>query len=94
MKLIYQAGPRKGVFVRLGDQVIMATRDATLFEITSIMEPRHAASTGRVFVMVVVDGKRVVGSEQGFFPSVFDLDWDERPDREPIRDPEPLGTGE
>lgn len=93
MKLIYQVGLRKGASVRLGDQV-MDAKDGTVYEITSIMEPRHAASTGRVFVMVVVDGKRVTGSEQGFFPSVFDLDWDERPDREPIREAEPYHSPE
>jgi len=41
-------------------------------------KPKHAGSTGRVYVKA---GPVAAEWSQGFYPSVFDLEWIEREDR-------------
>ena len=42
--------------------------------VTGIELPRHAGSTGRVYVRVIDEGSKE-GTEQGFYPSVIGAEW-------------------
>lgn len=92
MRLIYSKGPRRGAEVKLGDQVLLTInepRAGRLCSIVGIEEPRHAASTGRVYLEEVSrDG--VPRGMESYFPSIIGAEWDKRTDREPIRTPTPL----
>jgi len=60
---------RDGVAVPNGTR--LKTRDGEEYELTGGRPPQHEGSTGRVWV------KGSGSSSQEFFPSVFDLKWEE-----------------
>lgn len=74
MRLVHKA---TGEEVRIGDLVIDFRGDKAT--VTATEEPRHAASSGRIYV---VDAE---GFRGNYYPSVFDCEWIEREDRPPAR---------
>lgn len=66
MKLVYEA---TGQPVRVGDHITL--RDGMEVEVTGVEAPRHASSTGRVYVK----GRRKGDWARGFFPSVIGARW-------------------
>lgn len=72
MKLVYTATNRE---VKIGD--IVTTFQGQNVQITGMEKPRHAGSTGRVYV------KGLDGSWQcEYYPSVVDAEWIDREDRQ------------
>lgn len=71
LKLVHM---NTGAEVEVGELVTDFRGDEAI--VTGFEAPRHAASTGRVYV-------RPVDADwtQGYFPSVFDLEWIGRSDR-------------
>lgn len=79
MKLVYKDTNKE---VNLGDVIKhvhhnapAGTKPETLV-VTHIEKPRHGGSTGRVYA-----SKPGRTDGQGFFPSVFDMEWIEREDQ-------------
>lgn len=75
MKLVYTAS---GQEVKVGDRVMLSQQEYARRVITAIERPRSPASTGRVYVAASM---KDAWEAQGYFPSVFDMEWIEREDR-------------
>jgi len=69
MRLIHKNGKE----VQVGDEVVSFRGEKAT--VISIQEPHTPASTGRLYV------KEEGGWEQGYYPSVFDCEWEGRTDR-------------
>jgi hypothetical protein len=72
MKLIYTAN---GNEVKVGE--IVCFKNGTIARVNSIEKPRHSGSNGRVYVEALDDPFH----SQGYFPSVFNMEWVEREDQ-------------
>jgi hypothetical protein len=70
LRLVNEAGE----FVTWGDEVVSFRGERAI--ITSVEEPHKPASTGRVYVRWVEDGRTA-----SFYPGVFNLHWEGRTDR-------------
>ena len=70
MKLVYKD---TGIEVKIGDAATIREQEVI---VTDIEEPRHAASTGRVYV-------KMEGFTMGrsYFPSVIGAEWVDRDDQ-------------
>ena len=69
MKLIYEAS---GIEVKINDIVSVDSRD---YVVESIEKPRHAGSTGRVYIS---RASKTNDMRRGYFPSVIKAKWIER----------------
>lgn len=58
--------------VAIGDMTRTFRGDRVV--VTNIELPKHAGSTGRVYVRVIDEGN-MEGTEQGFYPSVIGAEW-------------------
>ena len=64
MQLVHKATRQP---VQIGERI--ASFRGEFCTVESVEQPRHAGSTGRVYV------RADAGWSQGFYPSVFDLEW-------------------
>jgi hypothetical protein len=106
MKLVYDSNKTQveatHAAVLIGDQVLDS---GWRYEVVSIEPPRSPNSTGRVYVDRLDEKGRRSGAVQGYYPHVFGMVWDERPDQKEswmftcplcgqhIRDGKPCGCG-
>jgi len=61
--------------VLVGHKIMLST--GNVVTVTSIQEPRHGGSTGRVYVKYPISKNEI-----GFYPSVVGAHWVDREDRE------------
>lgn len=73
MKMVHK---KSGKAVMPGDEVQNSRGEKAV--VVSLEKPRHAGSTGRVYVLLQ-DAKM----STGYYPDVYGLEWVEREDRKP-----------